>query len=152
MNELTGTWDESHEQTGDYDLFMLVTLKSGAALRIQVEKFTLARSVHGGLAKLAWTAAEDAETVLHYLDVNEVAAVAAEKRPSAASQLADAPLRDLRLLPSVHGPLVQHGITTVGQLLTYRAQDLVDIDGLGNSRIAHISKKLAERGLELRKS
>lgn len=60
-------------------MFMVVTMKGGAQLRIPVEKFSTDKNiVTGELIKLNWTKPAGYTTALHFLDLDQVAALHAE--------------------------------------------------------------------------
>lgn len=63
---------------------MVITLKSGVQIKADVEDCTIGRSpVFGELRELKWTTTDRPAVTIGWLDMNEVAAVHAERSYSA---------------------------------------------------------------------
>lgn len=74
-----GISPEETRRASDNDMFtMVVTMKSGAQIRVPVTEYTLGRNGLGNLARLKWTRAEGSGVNLEYLSLEEVAAVHSE--------------------------------------------------------------------------
>lgn len=75
----TETTDETASATqDDGPMLMVVTLKSGVQIRMQVEKFVITSNGLGQAVGLRWEGAESSLVSIEHLDFGEVAAVHAE--------------------------------------------------------------------------
>jgi hypothetical protein len=57
---------------------MVVTLKSGVQIRVKVTEYTVGRNGLGDLSRLRWTSAENADSALKYVQLDEIAAIHGE--------------------------------------------------------------------------
>ncbi|MFB9681249.1 DUF6221 family protein [Streptosporangium vulgare] len=60
---------------------MIVTLRSGTQISVQVDEYKIGRNSFGGLTALDWAGTVEADSRLRYLDLDEVAAVHTEWEP-----------------------------------------------------------------------
>ena len=57
---------------------MVVTLKSGTQIRVQVTDYSIGRNRLGDFARLKWTSAGAPAATLTYVDVDEIVAIHSE--------------------------------------------------------------------------
>lgn len=61
-------------------MLMVVTLRSGAQIRMRVRSFKMQSSPLGGLAGLEWKAAAGSPVTIEHLDLSEVVAIHTEQQ------------------------------------------------------------------------
>jgi hypothetical protein len=76
MSESTETAVAATDETGS--MLMVITLKSGVQIRVDVDQYTVQEYRTGELAGLKWEATENTTAAPKWLDVTEVAAVHTE--------------------------------------------------------------------------
>ncbi|MUN41423.1 hypothetical protein [Actinomadura litoris] len=78
MAETTRTETTSDTRSDAGPIIMVVTLKSGAQIRADVDEYRIQHNRLGGLVGIKWQATARANAAIEYLDVSEVAAVHTE--------------------------------------------------------------------------
>lgn len=68
--------DESVKAEGP--MLMVVTLKSGTQVRMDVDEYTIQRNHFGALVGIKWQATDRPAATIEHLDIDEVAAVHTE--------------------------------------------------------------------------
>lgn len=71
QTEYTATADDKR-------MLMVVTLKSGVQIRMDVSEYTVKRNYFGALTGIEWQCTEDTGAMIQHLELDEVAAVHTE--------------------------------------------------------------------------